>query len=224
MSILNLKIIESNSTHPFSNLKEEEKTLFKSNLESTVILRFWVNSPSVFIGKFQKEEYEVDLALSERLQVPVLRRFSGGGAVYHDEGVLNVTIVKEKKLRLYSNYIIDEAKYLTKLIGESITDLIGINVSINERNGIFVCDKKIAGSSVAVSRNFLYHISILVDANLELLEKILKGKLYENGEKKFVKSVKSKVSNLKEFNKDLNVDILKEKIREDLNRKLGKND
>jgi lipoate-protein ligase A len=75
-----------------------------------------------------------------------------------------------------------------------------------------------------VSRNFLYHISILVDANLELLEKILKGKLYENGEKKFVKSVKSKVSNLKEFNKDLNVDILKEKIRKDLNRKLGKND
>jgi len=59
---------------------------------------------------------------------------------------------------------------------------------------------------------------------LELLEKILKGKPYENGEKKFVKSVKSKVSNLKEFNKDLNVDILKEKIREDLNRKLGKND
>ena len=223
MSILNLKIIESNSTHPFSNLKEEE-TLFKSNLESTVILRFWVNSPSVFIGKFQKEEYEVDLALAERLQVPVLRRFSGGGAVYHDEGVLNVTIVKEKELILFSNYIIDEAKYLTKLIGESITDLIGINVSINERNGIFVCDRKIAGSSVAVSRNFLYHISILVDANLELLEKILKGKLYENGEKKFVKSVKSKVSNLKEFNKDLNVDILKEKIRKDLNRKLGKND
>jgi len=223
MSILNLKIIESNSTHPFSNLKEEE-TLFKSNLESTIILRFWVNSPSVFIGKFQKEEYEVDLALSERLQVPVLRRFSGGGAVYHDEGVLNVTIVKEKELRLFSNYIIDEAKYLTKLIGESITDLIGINVSINERNGIFVCDRKIAGSSVAVSRNFLYHISILVDANLELLEKILKGKPYENGEKKFVKSVKSKVSNLKEFNKDLNVDILKEKITEDLNRKLGKND
>jgi len=223
MNILSLKIIESNSTHPFSNLKEEE-TLFKSNLESTVILRFWVNSPSVFIGKFQKEEYEVDLALAERLQVPVLRRFSGGGAVYHDEGVLNVTIVKEKELRLFSNYIIDEAKYLTKLIGESITDLIGINVSINERNGIFVCDKKIAGSSVAVSRNFLYHISILVDANLELLEKILKGKPYENGEKKFVKSVKSKVSNLKEFNKDLNVDILKEKIREDLNRKLGKND
>jgi len=75
-------------------------------------------------------------------------------------------------------------------------------VSINERNGIFVCDKKVAGSSVAVSRNFLYHISILVDANLELLEKILKGKPYENGEKKFVKSVKSKVSNLKEFNKE----------------------
>ena len=223
MSILNLKIIESNSTYPFSNLKEEE-TLFKSNLESTITLRFWVNSPSVFIGKFQKEEYEVDLPLAERLQVPVLRRFSGGGAVYHDEGVLNVTIVKEKELRLYSNYIIDEAKYLTKLIGESITDLIGINVSINERNGIFVCDRKIAGSSVAVSRNFLYHISILVEANLELLVKILKGKPYENGEKKFVKSVRSKVSNLKEFNKDLNVDILKEKIREDLNRKLGKND
>jgi len=223
MSILNLKIIESYSTYPFSNLKEEE-TLFKSNLESTIILRFWVNSPSVFIGKFQKEEYEVDLALAERLQVPVLRRFSGGGAVYHDKGVLNVTIVKEKQLILFSNYIIDEAKYLTKLIGESITDLIGINVSINERNGIFVCDRKIAGSSVAVSRNFLYHISILVDANLELLEKILKGKPYEDGEKKFVKSVRSKVSNLKEFNKDLNVDILKEKIREDLNRKLGKND
>lgn len=55
---------------------------------------------------------------------------------------MNVTIVKEKELRLFSNYIIDEAKYLTKLIGESITDLIGINVSINERNGIFVCDKK----------------------------------------------------------------------------------
>jgi lipoate-protein ligase A len=223
MSILNLKIIESYSTYPFSNLKEEE-TLFKSNLESTIILRFWINSPSVFIGKFQKEEYEVDLALAERLQVPVLRRFSGGGAVYHDKGVLNVTIVKEKQLILFSNYIIDEAKYLTKLIGESITDLIGINVSINERNGIFVCDRKIAGSSVAVSRNFLYHISILVDANLELLEKILKGKPYEDGEKKFVKSVRSKVSNLKEFNKDLNVDILKEKIREDLNRKLGKND
>jgi len=223
MSSFSLKIVESNSTDPFSNLKEEE-TLFKSNLESTIILRFWVNSPSVFIGKFQKEAYEVDLALAKTLEIPILKRFSGGGAVYHDEGVLNVTVLKEKELKLFSAYIIDEARYITKLIGASIEDVIGINVSINKRNGIFVYEKKVAGSSVAVSRNFLYHISILVDANLELLEKILKGKPYEDGEKKFVKSVKSKVSNLKEFNKDLNVDILKEKIREDLNRKLGKND
>ncbi|MGB9769756.1 MAG: lipoate--protein ligase family protein, partial [Thermovenabulum sp.] len=119
-SVINkVEIIESNTKDPLINLKEE-KELFESSLNGKIILRFWVNAPSVIIGKFQKEEYEVNLPLAKSLNIQILRRLSGGGAVYHDEGVLNITIVKEKELKLFSSYIIDETRYLTSLISEVI--------------------------------------------------------------------------------------------------------
>ncbi|BAL80295.1 lipoate--protein ligase family protein [Caldisericum exile] len=216
---MEIEVIESNSFDPFENLKIEQD-LFESPLSNKIILRFWVNSPSVIIGKFQKVEYEVNLDLAQSLGIPVLRRFSGGGAVYHDEGVLNMTIIKEKELWLFSNYIIDEAKYLTNLIADAIEKETGNPVRVNERNGIFINYKKIAGSSVAVSRNFLYHISILVNANQKILKEILQGHPYEESEKRFVKSVKSEVINLQEFNPQINIITLKEHLKRHLVKNL----
>lgn len=218
---MKIEISESKTLDPFINLSEEEK-LFNSIKEDTITLRFWVNSPCVVIGKFQKEEYEVNFEIAKSLNIPIIRRFSGGGAVYHDEGVLNITIVKERNQNLFSSYIIDEAKSLTSLIGKSIEDFVGCKVSVNERNGIFVSGKKIAGSSVAVGKNFLYHISILVEANLELLNEILKGLPYEENEKRYVKSVKSEVINLKDINPNVNVRNLREILKEDLFKSLTK--
>ncbi|MFU2158228.1 MULTISPECIES: lipoate--protein ligase family protein [Caldisericum] len=219
-SVINkVEIIESNTKDPLINLKEE-KELFESSLNGKIILRFWVNAPSVIIGKFQKEEYEVNLPLAKSLNIQILRRLSGGGAVYHDEGVLNITIVKEKELKLFSSYIIDETRYLTSLISEVIEKETHESTIINERNGIFVKGKKVAGSSVAVSKNFLYHISVLVNADLNILNKILQGRPYEANEKRFVKSIKSEVTNLKELNPSISIESFKNHVKEHLAKNL----
>jgi lipoate-protein ligase A len=73
---------------------------------------------------------------------------------------------------------------------------------------------------VAVSKNFLYHISVLVNADLNILNKILQGRPYEANEKRFVKSIKSEVTNLKELNPSISIESFKNHVKEHLAKNL----
>ncbi len=213
---MNLLILSQQNyvTSPSENL-DIEKQVFRLEFHpDTFLLRFWRNSKSVVLGRFQNEEYEVNLEYVREQGIQVLKRFTGGGTVYHDPGVLNITFCKNKQQMLFSKYVIEEAKGISKVIASAVGELTRIEPTVNERGSLFVDGKKILGSAVAVSsKNFFYHASLLFDANLDELKKvILWEERYPEGSKKIVKSHRSEVSNLAWLSPTASLDQLVEKI------------
>ena len=149
---MDVLVEDTPSLDPVSNLGLEE-ALVRSEPPSPV-LRVWQNSPCVVVGRGQRMEREVDLAACARDGVPVLRRASGGGAVYHDLGNLNVTVV-------VPGYRTGLAAHLVQLIAEVIRQY-GLEPSIGVR-GIHVGSTKVSGLASQVTRTgTLAHATVLV--------------------------------------------------------------
>lgn len=198
---IKLLIVKSSSFDVYKNFKRERE-LFELIDKKTFVLFLWRNNPSVVIGKFQDERYEINLSYIRRKSVPVVRRITGGGTVYHDRGTLNISFLKERDINLFSKYFLEEGRGITEIILKSIRDL-GIDGYMGKRNSIFVDGKKVVGSAMAVKGNkFLYHASILVSTDIEELKKVIKwDEDYPEGTRNVVKSVRSEVSNLTDFKK-----------------------
>src|SRR5208283_5766294 len=119
----------------FMNLALEE-ALARANCSNDsqhpATVRFWRNPDSVVIGRFQEAEAEVDLEECNLSQVQVARRFTGGGAVFHDEGTLNFTVVTKPA---------DKPSVLTfqeqnlQVVSEALGDL-GLDCSLSAPNSI----------------------------------------------------------------------------------------
>ncbi|EAC6181617.1 lipoate--protein ligase, partial [Listeria monocytogenes] len=87
-------IDNNNEKDPRINLAVEEFILTELNLDEPVLL-FYINKPSIIIGRNQNTVEEIDTEYVEKNDVIVVRRLSGGGAVYHDEGNLNFSFITE---------------------------------------------------------------------------------------------------------------------------------
>lgn len=176
---------------------EIEKKILEIGKPDSFILRFWQNNPCVVLGKFQEEEFEVNLKYTKRNNIPIYKRFTGGGTVYHDRGNLNITFCKEKDHILFSKYILEEAKGITEIILKGIKDL-NKHCEIGKRNSIFLGGKKILGSAMAQKNNkFFFHSSLLINSNLKELQKVIKWvEEYPRDIRTPVKSKRSEVSNL----------------------------
>jgi len=154
----------------YSNLATEESLIecCQSGI-FTPTVRLWINQPAAIVGRFQDVDLEVDEEFCIRNGVRIARRFTGGGAVYHDEGNLNLTILSEK-------HDID-----LQVIGRRNLSVIqdtllqfGIESTVNPPNSVFVDGKKISGASAAVRRNYvLWHASLLVSTSLESIARAL---------------------------------------------------
>ena len=208
---MKLILVDIPNFEPEINFEIEKKILEICNPDSFV-LRFWQNSPCVVIGKFQEKEYEVDLDYIKKKDIPVFRRFTGGGTVYHDRGNLNITFCKEKENILFSKYILEEARGITEIILKGIKEVYK-NCEIKERNSIFLGEKKILGSAIAQKNNkFFYHASLLINSNLKELQKVIKWvEGYPRDIRIPVKSKRSKVTNLSSWT-PISINMIKEKI------------
>jgi len=120
-------------------------------------LRLWVNERTVIVGRSQSIAAEVDLEKAQSLGVPVLRRISGGGAVYHYPGNLNVSLF------LQDGRPLGGVKATFRVCGETIAgSLAGPKITVRE-NSLFVGGRKIAGAAQARRGNaLLYHTTVLV--------------------------------------------------------------
>jgi lipoate-protein ligase A len=118
------------------------------------LLRVWQNSACVVVGRGQRVLREVNLAACARGGVPVLRRASGGGAVYHDLGNLNISIA-------VPGYVPGLRGELARLVAEAIKRL-GLTPTIGER-GLYVGPDKVSGLAAQLTRaGSLAHATLLV--------------------------------------------------------------
>lgn len=183
---------ESNCTNPYYNLALEEY-LFRHKKEHTMTLCMWQNDKTIVIGRYQDLLEEVNMKFATEEDICIVRRNSGGGAVYHDLGNLNYTIIFDKK----ENENLDIAKFMQPLL-EAVLEL-GIPAEISGRNDIKVKDYKISGNSVYVADGkILLHGTVLIHSNLKVLKQALtrRSKLIDS---KATSSIKSNVENLQTF-------------------------
>ncbi len=182
-----MKIIVSKTNDPFYNIASEEYILKNFNED---IFFLYINKPSVICGKHQNPIAETNFDFIQKNNIPVIRRLSGGGTVYHDLGNLNFCFIQ------YSNdqKLVDFKRY-TKPIMEVLNSL-GLNASLGIKNDIRVDDIKISGNAEHIWKNrVLHHGTLLFDTNLSNLNLSL-SKDDSNFIGKSVKSNRSDVTNI----------------------------
>lgn len=203
--------IDTQNTYPYRNLAVEEY-MTTHVPEGTCILYLWQNRHTVVIGKNQNCWKECRVNYLEREGGYLVRRLSGGGAVFHDLGNLNFTFIVRKP-----DYDVDRQ---LQVILEAVR-LVGIQAEKTGRNDITAKGRKFSGNAFYRSGEHCYHHgTLLIHADKEDMSRYLnvsKEKLASKG----VSSVKSRVANLCEFTPDLTVDRMKEALIEAFSRVYG---
>ena len=148
------------------------------------VLRLWRNAPAVVIGRFQLGAAEVDLAAAAALGAPVMRRFTGGGTVWHDRGNLNVSVVFRPEDAVFAaDPSLRRLPGLYRLVLAPIATAVrslGVAAKMTERD--VVVDRpdgtraKLSGVAAWLGgRALLVHGTLLVDADLDGLSRACAG-------------------------------------------------
>jgi len=182
-------ILTLDSNDPFFNLSAEEYFLCEKSKDFFLL---WQNKPCIVIGRNQNAADEINGDYVSTRSLPVVRRITGGGAVYHDRGNLNFSFI--------INGEADRVELCRPVI--DVLRSIGVVAEISGRNDILVGGRKISGTAMC-SRGgrSLFHGTLLINADLEAMSEVLKpdeNKLIGHG----VKSVRSRVANLSEYTKE----------------------
>ncbi len=177
-----------------------------------LVLHFYQNENAVIIGKNQNPFVECDLEAMKRDHVQLVRRMTGGGAVYHDRGNLNFSFIAGE-----SRY---DREAMSELILQAIRSL-GISCSLSGRND-FVCDgRKFSGSAFTEKHGIrLFHGTLLLNSDLDRLTRYLTvdpKKIRSKG----IESVRSRVCNLSEFVPSLDMERLRGAIVHVFEEKYG---
>ena len=197
-----LQVVISNQYNPFLN-RAVEQYLTDNQKEDTVTMYLWKNQQTVVIGYNQNpySECNVQLLLDEGGHL--MRRGTGGGAVYHDLGNINFSFVADKALY-------DVHKQLS-VIQDALLSY-GLQTEISGRNDLTCQGKKFSGNAFAKGqKNDLHHGTILIKTNGAMMQRYLivdKAKLMKNG----VRSVASRVINLSELVPDLTSENIKQPL------------
>lgn len=173
-------LIVDRGTDPSWNLAAEEYLLTR---RSEPFVRIWRNSDSVIIGRHQNAYAEIDLDFVERNHIPVVRRMTGGGAVFHDTGNVNYSFFDLKGER-FTDVILDALREM------------GIEGRCEGRNDLTVDGLKFSGTAVCKhGSRVLEHGTLLFDASFDRLSAALRPRP-EKFSGKSVQSVRSRVANL----------------------------
>ena len=157
--------IDNRCTDVYFNLAAEEYLLKK---KKDNFFMMWQSVPSVVIGKHQSVRKEVDEKYIHENNILLARRFSGGGAVYHDEGNLNLSFMETVERPDFEYYLQQTVDFLESL---------GIVAYTDKRMGIYVDDRKVSGSAQCIHKNrVMYHCTLLYSANLQALDAALCGR------------------------------------------------
>ncbi|AZB44783.1 lipoate--protein ligase [Bacillus sp. FJAT-42376] len=179
-------------TDPRMNLAIEEYCLKNLDPEQSYLL-FYINEPSIIIGKNQNTIEEINTKYVEEQGLHVVRRLSGGGAVYHDLGNLNFSFITKDDGDSFHNF-----KKFTEPVIEALKRL-GVNAELSGRNDILAEGRKISGNAQFSTRGRMFsHGTLLFDSEMENVVSALVVKK-DKIESKGIKSIRSRVANISEF-------------------------
>jgi lipoate-protein ligase A len=190
------------------NLALEEHVL-RNRMGTEDYLLFYINAPSIIIGRNQNTIEEVDSKVVAKRGIIVVRRISGGGAVYHDLGNLNFSFMTPQVHGRFNRY-----ELFTRPVVDVLHDL-GVPAELGGRNDILAGGRKISGNAQFARPDRMFsHGTLLFDSNLDDVTAALiprPGKVESKG----VKSIRSRVANITEFlSEPITVIELRERIIE----------
>lgn len=188
-----MKFISNNNiTDPMVNLAMEEYILREIPADDSYFL-FYVNQPSIIIGKNQNTIEEINKQYIREQGIKVVRRVSGGGAVYHDEGNLNFSFITEDDGDSFHNF-----KRFTQPIVDALQEM-GVNAVLSGRNDIEVDGKKVSGNAMFTQRGRMFsHGTVMLDSDIGEVQNALKVNP-KKIESKGIKSVSARVGNINDF-------------------------
>ena len=207
-----MEFFKSESNNPYFNLAMEEYCLKNFDKEMFII---WQNEPTIVIGRNQNTLAEVYIEKAKEENVNIVRRETGGGAVYHDLGNINFSFIVN--LDYEKTYSYDY--FLQPIV--NVLKSYDIDVNLSGRNDLQIGNKKVSGNAQTIYKNrILHHGTLLFDSDLTVMSAFLnpsKAKLKSKG----VNSVLARVGNISEFLKtpktkddfisDIKQEILKDK-------------
>jgi len=202
----NMLYLESHETDPAFNLALEQYAFDTLSIKNDIFM-LWQNHDAVIVGLHQNTMQEVNMAFINDNNIPVIRRLSGGGAVFHDGGNLNFTFITYQPDASAVDFESSCKPMATALIS------MGVPVVFHGRNDMTVDMKKFSGNARYYrNKRLMHHGTILFDVNLKNLAESLSvsdDKLISKG----VKSVRARVTNLSEY-LNMTVEEFWEKLRQ----------
>jgi lipoate-protein ligase A len=192
------------------NLALEEHVLRNAPGDDDILL-FYINAPSIIIGRNQNTVEEINSDVVADRGVQVVRRISGGGAVYHDLGNLNFSFMTRDVQGRFNRY----DKFNRPVV--EVLNALGVPAELGGRNDILADGRKISGNAqFATATRMFSHGTLLFDSNLDDVTAALRprpGKIESKG----VKSIRSRVANISEFlHAPISVEELRERIIEQI--------
>ena len=190
-----MRYLRNPHTNPYYNMAFDEFCLESLPIDEPVFY-LWQNRPAVIVGYNQEVNTEVNLEYLKANDIALVRRVTGGGAVYHDLGNLNYTIVgrSEDLERDYPEY----ASLLAKAL-----QTLGVPATLSGRNDILVEGRKVSGFAKRVCKNrLMVHGTLMYNVDVDVLTHVLNPsttKLQSKG----IASVRSRVANLCDYLPDI---------------------
>lgn len=202
-----MKFIDNQGiTDPYINLAIEEYVLNNFGEEDTYLL-FYVNRPSIIIGRNQNTIEEINTKYVEDNDIKVVRRLSGGGAVYHDEGNLNFSFITKDDGDSFHNF----AKFTDPMV--EALNALNVPAALVGRNDLVADGRKISGNAQFTTRGRMFsHGTLMLDSEIEHVVSALNVNA-EKIKSKGIKSIRSRVANIVEFlDEKITMDEFKEHI------------
>ncbi len=172
MSVNSGRILNDKSIDPNYGLALDHSLLLQNpRSEYFATIRFWSNPSSVILGRGQTLSNEVNQIFCRKHQIPIARRITGGGTVYHDGGNLNISLIFPKRVIENPDNIRETISRFTNLLKTSLEALKLEPIRVDESNNLLYQNRKVSGSAAYFNRyTILHHSTLLISTDLNKLE------------------------------------------------------